>query len=166
MSTPTPPITRDEIRGFVESFWSFVASGAAGDDPDWRRRFATGGLVAPDGSFLDLEAHQALHRPLTDERHAWRELAVTTLAPDPPRVLVETTVPWEATVIESGERIAAEVDQRWIIERRPDGDLRFNLWWSPAIRYATDGGRPIGLGSASDAATDADPSHPERAAEA
>ena len=146
-TTPDPVVSAEDIRTLVESFWAFVQSGAPGDTPAWQARFATGGLVAPDGAFLDLESHQALHRPLTAERHCWREMTITTLASRPPRVLVETTVSWTATVRATDQRIVAEVDQRWIIERLPTGELRFNQWWSPAIRYLGGDAIADGLGA-------------------
>lgn len=141
--TTNTPITVEEVKATAERFWGIVRGGGPGSEA--APLFAAGGLVAPDGAWLDLEAHQALHRPLRDEAHRWESIELKPLCDDPPRVFVVASVGWEATVRESGERIEAVVGQRWVVERQADGSLRFNDWWSDSIEYRPGSPVPGGL---------------------
>lgn len=145
MTSPTPsnPITVDEVKATAERFWRIVQGGGPGREA--APIFAAGGLIAPDGTWLDLEAHQALHRDLRDESHHWESIELEALCDDPPRVFVVASVGWRATIRATDERIDAVVGQRWLLERRPDGSLRFNGWWSNSIEYRPGSAVPGGL---------------------
>jgi len=133
-------ITVEDAKQLANAFWAVVTAGgdasAAGD------LFQQQGLLLPNGEWVDLEAHQALHAPLHDELHEWLDLNVEPLCEQPERVLARGRVHWEATVRATGGRIVADVGEIWVIERGADGRLRFVHYWSDSITFAA-GSAPL-----------------------
>ncbi len=127
-------ITEQEIKDLGHAFWKIVRSGVHGSNAE--HLFVNSGVLAPNGAWLDLEAHQELHRSLSDEIHEWvGELTLKQISENPERVQANGTVHWESTVIESGERIIAEVGEQWMIERSVDGKLQWTNYWSNSFKY-------------------------------
>ncbi|MCP4759954.1 MAG: PhzF family phenazine biosynthesis protein [Planctomycetes bacterium] len=129
-------ITVEEVKQLGNAFWTVVGRG--GDASAAEDLFLQRGLLLPNGAWVDLEAHQALHRPLRDESHDWIDLTVKELCRNPERVLATGTVHWEATVVATGGRIVSDVGEQWVIERGVDGRIRFVHYWSDSITFAEE----------------------------
>jgi hypothetical protein len=78
-------ITAENVKELAIRFWAIV--GSSSDGHEAAGMFLTGGLLLPDGAWVSIAEHQAMHRPLCDESHEWLSLSVTTLCEDPQRVL-------------------------------------------------------------------------------
>jgi hypothetical protein len=128
-------ITKQEIKELGHSFWTIVRSGVHGSEAE--HLFINPGILAPNGAWLPLEPHQALHRTLKDEVHEWEgDCSIRVLSENPERVQFNGTVHWEATIIHNNARIVSEVGEQWIVERCDDGRLRFTNYWSNSFEYA------------------------------
>ncbi|MAZ94040.1 MAG: hypothetical protein CMF58_06420 [Lentimicrobiaceae bacterium] len=128
-------INEKEIQNLGYDFWKIVKSGVNGSMAE--HLFVNPGVLAPNGSWLKLEAHQELHRSLCDEVHEWvGDLSIKVLSENPERVQVNGIVHWEATIKENGNRIVSEVGEQWIIERGIDRKLRWTNYWSDSFTYA------------------------------
>ena len=99
-------ITAENVKELAIRFWAIVGSGSDGHEA--AGMFLTGGLLLPDGAWVSIAEHQAMHRPLCDESHEWLSLSVTPLCEDPQRVLARGTVRWGATVTRTGHRLMAD----------------------------------------------------------
>lgn len=124
-------ISIEDIKELAHRFWTIVGNG--GDGHEAARMFRTGGLLLPDGAWVTIAAHQAMHEPLCDESHDWLDLTVVPLCEDPPRVLARGVVRWGATVHRTGHRIMADVGEQWVIEHNPEHGLRWMLYWSDSL---------------------------------
>ena len=128
-------ITEQKIKELGHAFWTIVRSGVHGSEAE--HLFINPGILAPNGTWLPLEPHQALHRTLKDEVHKWvGDCSIRTLSENPERVQFNGTVHWEATIIHNNARIVSEVGEQWIVERCNDGQLRFTNYWSNSFEYA------------------------------
>ncbi len=127
-------ITEQEIKELGHTFWAIVRSGVHGSEAE--HLFINPGILAPNGAWLELEPHQELHRALSDEVHKWvGPLTIKQISENPERVQANGIVHWESTIIETGERIIAEVGEQWIIEKSKDGALRWTNYWSNSFEY-------------------------------
>ncbi|MDP6478808.1 MAG: hypothetical protein QGI75_02055 [Phycisphaerales bacterium] len=124
-------ITADEVKELAHRFWTIVGTG--GDGHDAAHMFLTPQILLPDGAWVSLAAHQAMHEPLCDESHEWLTLKVDPLCERPHRALARGTVRWGATVTRTGHRLMADVGERWVIERDAEHGLRWTLYWSDSL---------------------------------
>tara|TARA_B100001964_G_scaffold245500_1_gene332875 strand:+ start:1087 stop:1518 length:432 start_codon:yes stop_codon:yes gene_type:complete len=124
-------ITAENVKELAIRFWAIV--GSSSDGHEAAGMFLTGGLLLPDGAWVSIAEHQAMHRPLCDESHEWLSLSVTPLCEDPQRVLARGTVRWGATVTRTGHRLMADVGELWVIERDLDDGLRWTHYWSDSL---------------------------------
>ena len=116
-------INEKEIQNLGYDFWKIVKSGVNGSMAE--HLFVNPGVLAPNGSWLKLEAHQELHRSLCDEVHEWvGDLSIKVLSENPERVQVNGIVHWEATIKENGNRIVSEVGEQFHLPERVQDFLR------------------------------------------
>jgi hypothetical protein len=129
------PITEAEVRDLTMRW--FEAVGAKLPIEQQRQFFAPGvGIETWTGVSLSIEAQIARHDDLTDDDHSILWLKVEPLADG--RVRATLDLRWEATKLtdQTGEkRIRADCGEDWIIERGPDGRLRFARYLTSSMRY-------------------------------
>jgi hypothetical protein len=139
------PITEAEVRDFAARWFDAVSAKLPIEQQ--RSFFAPGVKIEIwDGGALSLAEQIALHDDLMEEDHSIRELKVEPLADG--RVRATVDLRWEATrpAGQSGEqRIRADLDEEWIIDRGPDGRPRYARYLARAMRYLP-GSAKLGLG--------------------
>lgn len=128
-------ISEQEVRDFVTRWFNAVHSRMPLEQQ--RAFFAPGvGIETWAGITLPLEAQVELHNHVTEESHEFHWLKVNPL-PDG-RAHATADLRWQATKQTStpGERrIRADCGEDWLIERGPDGQLRFARYLTSSMRY-------------------------------
>jgi hypothetical protein len=129
------PITEAEVRDLAARWFDAVSAKLPIEQQRWF--FAPGVEIDTwDGGALSLAEQIALHDDLTEEDHSIRGLKVEPLADG--RVRATVDLHWEATkpADQSGEkRIRADLGEEWIIERGPDGRLRYARYLARTMCY-------------------------------
>ena len=125
-------ITADDVMNLGSTFWELTSTHAPIESI--RPLFITPMILVPNGEPMSLETHHAMHRELSDQSHAWRELTVRTICEAPDRVLAVGSVEWSASFSDGRPgRILAVIGESWVIERGSDDQLRWTLYWSNSI---------------------------------
>jgi hypothetical protein len=131
-------IGQDQVKSLAKSFWADVISGRPGSEME-HYFVGQGHVMVPGGKRLDLEQHQQLHRALTDESHHWESIELMPLATAPEQVYVIGVVAWQASFADGrAGRIKAAVREQWLLERGDDGALRWVLYRSSDVTFASD----------------------------
>ena len=129
------PITEAEVRDLAARWFDAVSAKLPIEQQ--RSFFAPGVKIETwDGGSLSLAEQIAMHDDLTKEEHFIRALKIEPLADG--RVRATVDLHWEATkpTDVSGEtRILADLGEEWIIERGPDGRLRYVRYLASSMRY-------------------------------
>ena len=131
-------ITDKEVKQLAESFWNDVRSGRPGSEME-HFFIGQGHVMLPEGTFMDLESHQQMHRRLCDETHTWNALEVTQVCEDPEKAHVSGVVQWDASFADGRPgQIESHVHEEWIVERCKDGQIRFVFYRSSAVDFSTN----------------------------
>jgi hypothetical protein len=129
------PITEAEVRDLAARWFDAVSAKLPIEQQ--YSFFAPGVKIEIwDGGALSLAEQIALHDDLTEEDHSIRALKLEPLADG--RVRATVDLHWEAArpADQSGEtRIRADLGEEWIIERGPDGRLRYAGYLARTMRY-------------------------------
>lgn len=124
-------ITLDEVldhgaRWFdtVKSGGSAAAQAAFFIDPHSRI------YVMESGVAIGFADHQKLHAQWINESHRFGDFSLTVLSATPDRVRATGTVYWQAEFPgrQPPNVIKAVVGEDWILERTPDGAIKFVLY--------------------------------------
>ncbi len=134
-------ITLNEVIEHAEKWFYTVSHGGTASEqaayflyPDSRI------YVTQNGVAFDFEQHQALHSQWINEQHEFGEFSLIQLNEKPYRVRATGTVYWQA---ENSSRpkpniIKAVVGEDWILERTPDGEIKFILYISSFLHTLPD----------------------------
>jgi hypothetical protein len=129
------PIAEADVRDLAARWFDAVSAKLPIEQQ--RSFFAPGVKIETwDGGSLSLAEQIALHDDLTEEDHSIRALKIEPLADG--RVRATVDLHWEATkpADQSGEtRVLADLGEEWIIERGPDGRLRYTRYVATSMRY-------------------------------
>lgn len=87
--------------------------------------------VMNNGASFDMAGQAGLHTQWINEVHSFGEFTVTPLSQSPERVRATGTVYWQAEYRDRkgpNNVIRSVVGEDWILERVPDGSLKFVLY--------------------------------------
>jgi hypothetical protein len=104
-------------------------------------------FVVNVGASIDMEEQARLHRQWKNEVHRLGSFIVTPLSRSPERVRAVGTVYWQAEYRDRkgpNNVIKSVVGEEWILERVPDGSLKFVLYIN-GFHHILPDSAPFGL---------------------